>query len=188
MKAKKGLFLGLGALMFIGLAGILLWAKGPYTALIKVQNKEVKGAVSSDNSTELVEYDQLTLQVPRRFVAKNKTTGEGKPLYVQQLFTVPVKSVQSIFGDQLALTIGNVGQDGLVYVSDVQIRKRDSTYTFLQESDDILVYEKESTTYETGVFVQKNDLYVSLVFSGPSINKNQLKQELSSLLASVQWR
>ncbi len=188
MKLKVGIFLGLGLAVFIGFLGFSLWAKGPSSGSIKTQTKGVLGAASNDTATELVAYDQLTLQIPRRFVSKNRTKGEGKPLYVQQLFTVPITDSQSIFGDQLAITIGEISTGGLNNVSDVQLRLRSGDYLTLQDTPERVMFEKTIGRYEVSIFVASSNKYASFVITGSPEKSVALKSEINLVAASVNWQ
>ncbi len=163
------------------------WSTGPSVANIKVKSKDVKGATVTAPSNKVVDYGFMSIKIPDRYVSKTKTEGSGNPLHLQQLFTVPVKDLQSIFGNQLAVTIGVAPIAGIADLSDVRLRSRDIGYKLVQSDDQLVIYEKSSTIYEIGAFIKNGSNYTSLVFSGPQSNQTNLKKELNDCIASVLW-
>ncbi len=175
--------------MAIVVTGLYLWYRGPSFATISPLTKAVKGATSIDTSTERVVYDQVTLQIPRRFVSKQKTLGKGNPIYVQHLFSTPIRSEQGLFGEQLAVTVAVLPSGGLNDISAVQLRRRDANYKLTAEDPSYLVYDKLNG-YEVGAFATSGVNYVSIVVSGsPSPEGQQLlKTELLAMVKSLIWR
>jgi nitrogen fixation-related uncharacterized protein len=185
---NKAVFLPVAIILGLLLGGFYFWSNGPSVAVIKSQQTDVKGASTDEPLEKTVDYDYLSVSIPERFVSKTRTEGMGAPLYIQQLFTVPVKDVSSLFSDQLAITIGILPAAGITDISDVRLRNRDKSYELLQSSEQMLIFEKETTVYEIGVFVKNESNYASLVFSGPQSNKTSLKRELNSSVESIVWR
>jgi hypothetical protein len=179
-----GSVLGLGVLVVV----FLLWSSGPSAADIRVPDRDVKGAVTNDASTKDVAYDKLSLKIPSRLQTKTKNIGTGKPLYVQELFAEPVRDSASLFGDQLAITIGTLPSGGFIDIPDIQLRTRDAAYTVLETNSTLMRYEKSGTTYEIGVFLQNGEYYASFVLTGSRAKEAVLKSELGALVTSVTWR
>lgn len=188
MKAKKTIIL-LSVIMGLLLIAFFVWSNGPSVATIKSQFVEVdvKGASIDEVSEKIVDYEQLTIQIPDRFVSKTRTEGTGKPLYIQQLFTVPVKDLNSLFSDQLAITIGIAPTSRLKDISDVQLRTRDESYSLTRSEEQLLIFEKTSTIFEIGAFIKHGNDYISLVFSGPGSDQERLRQELNKSIESIVW-
>ena len=167
-------------------AAFYSWSRGPSTATVLPAKKEVKGS-SIDVSTKTATYDQLTVQIPSRFLARQKTPGQGQPIIMQELFTVPVKSTQSIFSDKLAVTIGSLAKTSLIDVSDVQLRVRDSTYILIEQTPSLLIFEKTAGYYEIGAFISNKGLHASFVMTGLPEDSAALRTELRAIVSSVVW-
>lgn len=184
---KKRLLAASAAVIFGVIVYIFQWASGPSTAVISTQAPEVKGVSTTSLAKKLVVYDMVSFWVSERYVGKNPVYSKGNPLYVQQLFSVPVTSTAQLFGDQLAVTVGRLPAGGLEEVSDVQLR-RDRGDLVIAETSEQLLFEKSGATYETSAFITNKEDYFVVVLSGPSFQKEVLKQELSRLLATIVWR
>lgn len=186
MNKRKLFTLGIFSLgIFFGL--FYAWSIGPSVATIKVKSKDVKGAAVVAPSEKVIDYDFMSIKIPDRFVSKIRTDGLGNPLHLQQLFSVPIKDVQSIFGDQLAVTIGAVPVAGIADLADVRLRNRDTGYKLLHGDDQLIIFEKVDSVYEIGAFIKHGSNYASLVFSGPQSNKTNLTKELYDCVLSVVW-
>lgn len=185
---KRNSLIATGIVVFVSALVFLVWSSGPSKSDVSRSTQAVKGATSQDLSTYVMQYDQLSIQVPSRFVSKTKKQGVGTPLYVQELLAEPVKDVKSIFGDQLAVSIGALPVDGLKGVSDMSLRLNDKSYNIEKISDFSMQYDKTDTSYEVGAFVQKNGIYASFVLTGSQTKSASLKTELEAIVASISWR
>ena len=184
---KRKILLIFAVVVFVTLLSFFVWSSGPSVAVIKSKLTDVKGVSVTEPSVYEVDYQQLSLKISDQYVSINKLTGLGRPLYMQQLFKVPIKNANSVFGNQLAVTIGSVHGIGLSEVSDVKLRNRDKNYALISDQNDIMVFEKNTSNYEIGAFIKKGANYTSIVYSGPISSQSTLKKELNNCIESVIW-
>jgi hypothetical protein len=177
------------AVMFLGIAGTVFfaWSKGPVSTTKQAQQADVKGI--STEGTKTLQYNELSVVVPGRFKLRSSTPVPQKPLFVQQLFTTQESGVAALFGEQLAVTIGEVSSGLLQDVSDVTLRQRSSAYVSLPtELQRVYIFESKVSQYEIGMFGVSGSRYVGVVLSGPLAKQEQLRKELEAAAATVMWR
>lgn len=175
--------------MLLGFAGAVffVWSKGPVSTTKQAQQADVKGV--STEGTKTLQYSELSVVVPGRFKLRSSTPTPQTPLLVQQLFTTQESGIAALFGEQLAVTIGEVSSGLLQDVSDVTLRQRSSAYVSLPtQLLNVYIFESKASQYEIGMFGVSGGRYVGVVFSGPLAKQEQLRRELEAAAATVVWR
>lgn len=177
-----GVFLVVGAVFFY-------WSMQPAVTKVTVQ-QNVQGASTPDYSLKPYSNQYFTAQLPARFNSRSSTSGTGKPILLQQLFTA--NSDANLYADQLALSVGFLPAGKLDDVSGVQLRSRSDAYTAVQFSwlsvEQGVAYERTDEGYELGVFLQHGGKYSTLVISGLNEKKEQLTHEIQLFVSSINWQ
>ncbi len=177
------------ALVLLGVGGGLLfnWSSGSVSITQQAQQASVKGASTDD--TKVLTFPYLSLVVPSRFQLKNDTQSPQKPLLLQQLYIARESAASVLFGDQMAITIGDLMGGSIQDVSDVVLRQRSDAYMSLPTRlANTYVFESKVMQYEIGVFVASDNKYVGIVLSGPLAKQAQLKKELEAVVSSIIWQ
>ncbi len=177
------------ALLLLGIGGGLLysWSKGSVSTTQKVQQTSVKGASTDDTKT--LTFDPFSVVVPGRFQLKTDNQSPQKPLLVQQLYIARDTAASILFGDQLAITAGELPTRSLQDVSDVVLRQRSTSYQAVTTTlANTYMFESKTTQYEIGVFTMSEEYYVGVVLSGPLAKQEQLKKELETISTKIIWR
>ncbi len=177
------------SLLLLGACGGLLfnWSRGSVSTTQRAQQGSVKGASTDD--TKVLTLPYLSLVVPSRFQLKNDTQSPQKPLLLQQLYIARESAASILFGDQMAITLGDLAGGSLQDVSDVVLRQRSEAYIALPTSlTNTYIFESKTMQYEVGVFTTRNGKYAGVVLTGPLAKQAQLKKELDTIVATIIWQ
>ena len=177
----------LSVMIFIlGVGVFYSWAKQPAVSTSTIAQSQVKAAVSE----EFVDYtnEYVSMQIPKRFVVKPATIGNGRPLYFQQLLTVPLQN-GGLFSDQLAVVVGKLPSGGLEEVSDVHLRSRSKEYVRIETllSDTVAYESVHESSYEIAYFNHQNTKYISVVLTTSASSAQTAKEQAGRIMQSLQW-
>lgn len=168
--------------------GIVHWAGRPSsTSQSNVGNQQDTGVLGSTSDLAPFSSPYFSTQIPGTMQLKTSNENPRNAIRASYLFTGTVHSP----ADQIAITVGTMGLNRLTEIPGVKQRLNEpATYqsTEVVNAPEGAVSFKRSEGYETAVFWQENDLYVSLVVSGSPLRQAELDQTLQSVLTNWSWR
>lgn len=164
-----------------------LWSQGPSGTSV-TSRTEVKGAVTTEE-VKVIKNEYVLLQIPERFVLKNQATSIGLPLVLQQLYATKQQDVESLFSDQLAITVRSLPVGGLTELSDLVLRQRTDGYTkTLNSVVGAYTFDKIDTNYEGSAFYANDKYSIAVVITGPVVRADKLRLERERILRSIEWQ
>lgn len=182
--SKKSIALTISPIIIIcGVAYFAHWVNGPASTSV--------GTVSSGDvlSTQITlkEFGSayFTTLVPDTMQLKTKEENHRATTVGNYL----LKNSNVKASDQLAITIGQPGQESLETISHVTIRKMNpeeyKRTTVPNMPSGAIAFQKQNT-YEKSVFWIKDGYYIAVVVSGTPLRSNILDQTLQAVL--VNWQ
>ena len=186
--SKRNRYIVIVGVVVAGITTLSWWARQPSVSKPAPTASQVKAATTDDVTS--YQNDYISMQLPKRFVAKQPNVGSGKPLYIQQLLTVPLQEGGGIFSDQLAIVVGVMPQAGITELSDVHLRARSPEYVAVVTNNATMIaYESnKQSTYEIGYFIGHGDTYASVVLTTSAAESQKARELVKHITESLVWR
>jgi hypothetical protein len=167
----------------------LIWARHPSKS--NASDPKVEGATTGETSKSF-ETDYFITNLPDSFIVKTNSQNLPGDIIQQIFMTNNSNRLSNPNSDQLAITIGKIGGDGLDGIPAVHFRKLHPE-TYSESTMDSInypnfVYTKTVGGYEKGIFFSSNGIYASVVASSTSDRKQQMDSIIGSAMASWEWK
>lgn len=169
----------------IGIASwVIDWSHRPSTTSSSNQSADVLGESNSLNPFDSMYFQT---QILSNFQLKRKSEDIQKHIVGSYLFS----DTKAINSDQLAITVGLLGNDKLSDTSAIALRRTD-TQQYKSISLNSLpqggyAFERISGEYEKSVFWNNDRYYASVVISGTPLRKEQLDRAIEQAITNWQW-
>ena len=172
----------------VGVGVFAVWYMGPAKDAKGRNDQSVLGATTEN--VQVIGNGYLSTEIPGRFTLKTQKVSDTIPVFIQQLYTVPIKTVDTIFGEQFALTVGDMQGSPLKEVPAVQLRLGDTNYTRLFDGFDANTYVFTSIQhgYEIGAFLAHGKNYAALVLTAQPTHEQQAMSEMKAMLQALTWQ